>query len=120
MAKGDDIQERLLDVAVKIIWLCDLLPKTEAGRHTGGQLLRCGTSPATNYGEARGAESRNEFVHKLGVVLKELHESVVWLEIAERSHMLAPEKVNALKNECIELCRIIGASIRTVGKPRRQ
>lgn len=118
MAKGDDIQERLIDFAVRIIWLCGLLPKTEAGRHVAGQLLRCGTSPAPNYGEARGAESRNDFVHKLGIVLKELHESAVWLEIGRRAHLLADDKVRPVANECEELSRIIGSSISTAVKKR--
>ena len=69
MAKGDDIEERLIDFAVRIIRVCDELPDRHAGKHIRGQLLRCGTSPAPNYGEARGAESGKDFVHKLKVVL---------------------------------------------------
>ncbi len=118
MAKGDDIQERLIDFAVKIIWLCELLTNTGAGRHVGGQLLRSGTSPAPNYGEARGAESTNDFVHKLGIVLKELHESALWLQVGKRSNLLAAEKLDPLLNESIELSRIIGASIATAKKRR--
>ncbi len=79
MAKGDDIQERLINFAVRIINLNSSLPNTQAGKHIGGQLLRCGTSPASNYAEARGAESTNDFLHKLGIVLKELNESEIWL-----------------------------------------
>ena len=71
MAKGDDIQERLINFAVSIINLCSELPKTQAGKHVAGQLLRSGTSPAPNYAEARGAESRNDFSHKLKITLKE-------------------------------------------------
>ena len=84
MAKGDDIQDRMIDFAVAIIQLTSKLPKTAAGKHVSGQLLRCGTSPAPNYGEARGAESSKDFVHKLGVVLKELNESEIWLKIIIR------------------------------------
>ncbi len=116
MAKGDDIQERLIDFAVRIIKLCDSLPKTQGGRHVAGQLLRCGTSPAPNYGEARGAESRNDFVHKLGVVLKELNESGIWLEIIKRSEMLALNIIEPIGTQCGELSKIISSSIRTVGK----
>ena len=89
MAKGDDIQERLIEFAVKIIKLCSSMPKTLTGKHISGQLLRSGTSPAPNYGEARGAESKNDFVHKLGVVLKELNESGIWLEIIKRSNLMS-------------------------------
>lgn len=118
MAKGDDIQDRMINLAVAIIKLCDALPETRAGKHAAGQLLRCGTSPAPNYGEARGAESTNDFVHKLGVVLKELNESGIWLEIIKRSEMLPSDIVAPVANECTEPSKIIGASIRTVGKKK--
>jgi four helix bundle protein len=116
MAKGDDIQERLIDFGVSIIQLCAELPNTPSGRHVAGQLLRCGTPPAPNYGEARGAESTRDFIHKLGVVFKELKESGVWLEMIKRSDLLPDEKVNPIQDECIELCKIIASSIRTAGK----
>ncbi|MFQ5823958.1 MAG: four helix bundle protein [bacterium] len=73
MAKGDDIQERLIEFAVAIIKLCGSLPNTQVGKHIAGQLLRCGTSPAPIYGETRSTESSKDFVHKLGIVLKELN-----------------------------------------------
>lgn len=114
MAKGDDIQERLIRFGVEIIRLCSELPKTEAGRHLAGQLLRCGTSPAPNYGEARGAESSKDFVHKLGIVLKELNESAVWLQILQESALIDSEDVQKLRAECVELSKIIAVSIRTV------
>lgn len=113
MAKGDDIEERLIDFAVAIIPLCGELPNTSAGQHVAGQILRSGTSPAPNYGEARGAESRKDFVHKLKVVLKELNETGIWLKIIRRSGMLPVERVVPLEAECDELCKIIGSSIKT-------
>lgn len=118
MAKGDDIQERLIDFAVMIIELCSLIPKTQAGKHIAEQLLRCGTSPAPNYGEARGAESRSDFVHKLGIVLKELNESGIWFEMIIRSSMLQVDLLDKIIRECSELSKIISSSIRTVGKKR--
>lgn len=75
VARGDDIEERLIDFAVRIINVCESLPDIPSARHIRGQLLRSGTSPAPNYAEARGAESRRDFVHKLRLVLKELNES---------------------------------------------
>jgi len=116
MAKGDDIQERLIDFAVEIIRLCSSLPKTRAGNHVSIQLLRSGTSPAANYGEARGAESRNDFIHKLGIVVKELNESIIWLEILKRSEMHTHAYIEPILIECIELAKIISSSIKTVGK----
>ena len=80
-SKADEIEERLINFAVRIIKLTSALPKTPAGRHVAGQILRSGTSPAPNDGEARGAESSADFVHKLGIVLKELNETLIWLLI---------------------------------------
>jgi len=67
---ADQLEERLIDFAVRIVHLSARLPKTPAGRHVAGQILRCGTSPAPNYSEARAAESRADFVHKLRAVLR--------------------------------------------------
>lgn len=80
-AAADAFQERLVLFAVKIIDLVTCLPKTTAGRHIAGQILRSGTSPAPNYAEARGAESRADFVHKLRIAVKELNETGIWLLI---------------------------------------
>jgi four helix bundle protein len=116
MAKGDDLQERMIDFAVQIIRLCDQLPRSYVGRHLANQLLRSGSSPAAHYAEARGAESRKDFVHKLKICLKELNESSVWLEIIIRSQMFPAHKLADLKQEATELCRIINASIITVNQ----
>ncbi|MFN8495914.1 MAG: four helix bundle protein [Caldilineaceae bacterium] len=113
MAKGDDIEERLIDFAVRIINVCTHLPKTSAGRHVAGQLIRSGTAPAPNYAEARGAESTNDFIHKLKVCLKELNESRVWLLSIKKSKMLSVESLADITKECDELCRIINSSIKT-------
>jgi four helix bundle protein len=80
-----DLEERLLDFAVRIIEIVEALPNTRTGNHIAGQLLRCGTSPAPNYGEAQSAESRQDFVHKMKICLKELRETNVWLKIVRYS-----------------------------------
>ena len=85
-----DLENRLIDFAVKIIKLAESLPKTRAGNHISGQILRSGTSPAPNYGEAQSAESNQDFIHKMRVCLKELRETRVWLIMISRS-MLKPE-----------------------------
>jgi four helix bundle protein len=113
MAKGDDIEERLLDFAVRIVKLSDQLPKTQAGRHIAGQLLRSGTAPAAHYAEARSAESTNDFIHKLKICLKELNEARIWLKIIARSQTFPEVRLTDLTNENDELCRIINASIKT-------
>lgn len=91
--KGDGLADRLLEFAVQIIKLVKSLPNTIIGRHIEGQLLRAGTSLGSNYEEARGAESRADFIHKLGIVLKELKETRFWLKIILRSEILKPYDV---------------------------
>ncbi len=112
-AAADAFQRRLVSFAVKIIELVGRLPKTTAGRHVSGQILRSGTSPAPNYGEARGAESRADFVHKLRIAVKELNETGIWLLIILEAQMAPVALVEALIKEDRELARILGASIRT-------
>ena len=112
-AKGDDIQERLIDFAARVIQVCDSLPKTPSGKHVAGQLLRSGTSPAPNHGEARSAESRADFIHKLKVAVKELNESEVWLQIIIASDIMKRSRLNELLDECDQLQRILSASIKT-------
>ena len=111
--KADALEERLIDFAVRIIKLTSSLPKTPAGKHIAGQILRSGTSPAPNYGEARGAESPADFVHKLGVVLKELNETSIWLRMIERSAILRRALLIDIIRENNELCRILASSLRT-------
>ncbi len=113
---GEDLAERLLCFALRIINLVNTLPRTLTGRHIGGQLLRSGTSPGSNYEEARGAESRADFIHKLGVVLKELKERRFWLRLIERSEIIHSKNVEPLIQECQELCAVIAKSILTARK----
>jgi four helix bundle protein len=112
-ARADELEDRLIGFAVRIIKLSANLPKTPASKHIAGQILRSGTSPAPNYGEARGAESNADFVHKLGIVLKELNETSIWLRIIERSQMLKRELLLEIMGESRELCRIFTASLKT-------
>ena len=113
MAKGDDIEERLVRMAVHVLEICDDLPGSAAGSHISDQLLRSGTAGAANYAEARAAESPADFVHKLGVVLKELNESRVWLELILERRLLDPERVRSVFEECVVLSKITAASRRT-------
>jgi len=114
MAKGDDIQERMIGLAAAVVTFCGTLPKGTAGSHIGTQLLRSGTSPAPNYAEARGAESDRNFVHKLRIVLKELNETEVWLQILTRTQTISADSVQPMRDECTALAPIITASIRTM------
>ena len=113
MAKGDDIEERLLAFAASVLDLCEHFPRTFAVSHIGKQLLRSATSAAPNYAEAGGCESRNDFIHKLGIVLKELNESRAWLKILGTRKSALAAASRPLHKECDELCRIIAVSRRT-------
>ena len=112
-AAADELQHRLVSFAVKIIELAGHFPKTPAGRHVSGQILRSGTSPAPNYGEARGAESRADFVHKLRIAVKELNETGIWLVIILEARMAPAVYAENLIKENRELACILGSSIRT-------
>ena len=113
MAKGDDIRERLVDFTVDIMDLCDNLRTKPNMGPIPDQLLRCGTSPGPNYAEARGAESARDFVHKMGIVLKELNESEHWLDVLIKRKMAEDQPLERIQKDCKTLCRIIGASVRT-------
>lgn len=118
-----DLEERLIDFAVRIIRMIEDLPNTRVGNHIAGQLLRCGTSPAPNYGEAQGAESRADFIHKMRVCLKELRETRVWLLMIVRATLIkSSSKLDPLIQETNELISIFVTSIRTAkkGKKRHQ
>ncbi len=117
--RGDELEERLINFAVRIIKLSANLPNTPAGKHIAGQILRSGTSPAPNYGEARGAESHADFVHKLGIVLKELNETFIWLRIIKGSELLKAELLTGIMEENKELCRIFTSSLKTARSNRR-
>ena len=95
------------------------MPTTRTGNHVAAQLLRCGTSPAPNYGEAQSAESQDDFVHKLKVALKELRETRVWMKIVMRKQLITPaERLSTILAECEELTKILYTSIRTANKNR--
>ncbi|WP_292946294.1 MULTISPECIES: four helix bundle protein [unclassified Mucilaginibacter] len=101
-----DLEERLIDFAIIISEVVEGLPATRLGNYLAGQLVRSGCSPALNYGEAQSAESRNDFVHKMKVILKELRESLISLKIIERKNLYDFTKVSAAKNECNQLVAI--------------
>lgn len=118
--KGDQLAQRLLDFVIKVIQVVNSLPKTVAGRHIGGQLIRAGTSCGANYEEGCGAESRSDFVHKMSIVLKELKEARFWLRIIHRTEMLASENIEPAMDECEQLCAIIGKSVSTAKKKKNE
>jgi four helix bundle protein len=112
-----DLEDRLIKFAVLIIEIVESMPDTKAGNHMGGQLLRSGTSPALNYGEAQSGESRKDFIHKIKIVLKELRESFVCLKIVHLAKLYKDEdKVLFAINEANELISIFVRSVETAQK----
>ena len=111
------LEDRLLDFAVNVVELTESLPSTRAGNHIASQLLRCGTSPLSNHGEVEAAESRKDFLHKLGICLKELRETERWLRLVGRLKNLGQaENLAVCLNEVDQLIRIFAASVRTAKK----
>jgi four helix bundle protein len=109
-----DLEDRLLDYGAAIIRLVETLPRNRASNHVGAQLLRSGTSPLFNHGEAQAAESPNDFVHKMKVCLKELRESERALRLVQTVPLTKDaEEIEGLLKETDELIRIFVASIRT-------
>jgi four helix bundle protein len=117
---GEDLSERLLDFAARIGKVVDALPSTRLGRHIAGQLVCSGTSPGPNYEEARGAESRKDFVHKLSICLKELRESRFWIRLIAKTELLPETKMSSLLDEVTQLANIIARSIVTAKSNRDQ
>ena len=114
-----DLQDRLIDYCVRIIALSEALPETKAGKHVASQILRSGTSPAPNYGEAQSAESKADFVHKLKVALKELRETEIWLKVIQRTTMIKPaSNLSPLIKETDELIAILFTSVATAKKDK--
>ena len=113
LALAEEMEDRFLDFAARICALVEALPDTKTGRHISGQMIRCGTSPAPNYAEACAAESRNDFTHKLGIVLKELRETRIWLKLTVKTASMKKGRLNPLIDECTELMNIVGKSVVT-------
>ncbi|MBX9677230.1 MAG: four helix bundle protein [Gemmataceae bacterium] len=111
--KGDDIAARLLAFAVRVIKLTECLPRSVAGRHISNQLMRAATSVGANYEEARGGESRADFVHKVGVAWKETREATYWLRVIREAALVNPARLADLLHEGEELSAILGASSKT-------
>jgi four helix bundle protein len=112
-----DLEERLLEFAARIVRFAEALPNSRAGTHVAKQVLRSGTAPMAHHGEAQAAESRNDFIHKMKIALKELRETIRWIKLTQRVPLVdKPELVDSLREENDELVRIFVASINTAEK----
>ncbi|TXI80440.1 MAG: four helix bundle protein [Flavobacteriales bacterium] len=124
MERKYDLDERCVIFSAAVVIYVDRMPKTEAGRHMGRQLLRSGTSTALHYGEVQGAESQADFIHKMRIALKELRESRNNLRVQFMAKLMDGNvKENAwLLTECVELVAIFATSVKTAERnhPRKK
>ncbi len=112
--KKYDLEDRFVDYTCRMIDVVEALPNSRAGNYIASQLVRSCHSPAFNYGETQAAESRNDFIHKMGVVLKELKECRIALKVIIKKQMIKPiSKLTAIFKETEELIAITGKSIST-------
>lgn len=115
-----DLEDRLIDFAVQLIALAESLPSSRTGSHLANQLIRSGTSPALNYGEAQSSESRADFIHKIKIVLKELRETSICLRIIKRTSLIgSTDTLTKVHAECSELIAIFAKSLQTAESRRK-
>ena len=115
----NELSERLWCFAARVGKVVNALPDTRLGRHVAGQLVRSGTAAAPNYDEARAGESRADFAHKVNVALKELVETRGWLKFLVIAELMPAHRIQAVFEECDQLCRILGKSVATAKGKRR-
>lgn len=120
MERKFNLDERLIEFASAIIDVAESLPKTIAGNHIAGQLTRSGTAPCLQYGEAQGAESRNDFIHKMKISLKELRETYNCLRLIRRRNWYSEKELNNWIDENNQLISIFVKSIETAHKNNKQ
>ncbi len=115
--KKYDLEDRLIEFVLSIDEIVEKIPTTKLGNYIANQMIRSGTSPALNYGEAMGAESMNDFIHKMKIILKELRETFVCLKIIKRKPLITPvEDIDSVYQENNELIAIFVKSIQTAKK----
>ena len=112
-----DVRKRAFEFAVRIVRLCRHLERsTQVSRSLTSQLLRAGTSVGANLEEAQAAQSRNDFIHKNSISLKEIREAKYWLRliiVTEALDIPTALGIQELIEESTELGNIIGKIIVT-------
>jgi len=114
--KKYDLEDRLVEYTCRMIDVVEALPNTRTGNYIASQLIKSCHSPTFNYGEVQASESRQDFIHKLSIVLKELKECRTALKIIQKKELIKPTKLTNIYNETEELIAIIGKSIKTAQK----
>ena len=109
----DELKERTINFAVRVLKFADALPNTAAGRAVSNQVARSGGSVASNYRAALRGKSRADFIHKISIVLEEADETDLWIELSKRAGLVPAKRVEGLQAEALELTRIFSATRRT-------
>jgi four helix bundle protein len=120
--KKYDLEDRLIDFSIAASEIAEALPSTKFDSHISGQMIRSSSSPALNYGEVQSAESRNDFIHKVKIILKELRETRIALKIIDKKKLLANqiEKLKSVTDECNQLIAIFVKSADTANKNKSE
>ncbi|MGE3824704.1 MAG: four helix bundle protein [Bacteroidia bacterium] len=120
--KKYDLEDRLIDFSITASEIAEALPNTKFASHISGQMIRSSSSPALNYGEVQSAESRNDFIHKVKIILKELRETRIALKIIDKKKLFAnqTEKLKSVTDECNQLIAIFVKSVDTANKNRSE
>ena len=111
--KDNTIQDKSLSFAVRIVKLCRYIREEKCEYELASQLLRSGTSIGANISESKNAQSRNDFVNKLNIALKESDETSYWLTLLHKSEILSKQQFESIHNDCSEIIRLLTSIIRT-------
>jgi len=117
MEKKYDLEDRLIDFSSRITEVVEVLPRSRVGNYIAGQLIRCGLASSLLYGEAQSAESRDDFIHKMKIIVKELKETRVCLKLIRKKQLIKPiQRLEKIMVENEELIAIVSKSIETAKK----
>ena len=112
-ARENAVQEKSLQFAVRIVKLCRIIRNEKHEYELASQLLRSGTSIGANISESKNAQSRNDFINKLNVALKEGDETEYWLTLLYKAEILDKRSYDSIHADCAELIRLLTSIIKT-------
>ncbi len=116
-----DIPDRTFEFAKRVVRLCQTLDeKPGVSRTLAKQLLRSGTSIGANVEEGQASQSRADFVSKYSIACKEARETHYWLRLISQTELIAPDRLQALLQECDELVAILTAIIKKIVSDREK
>ena len=112
-AKENIIQEKSLQFAIRIVKLCKIIRNEKHEYELASQLLRSGTSIGANICESKNAQSKNDFINKLNIALKESDETEYWIRLLYKADILDKRGFDSIHNDCLEIIRLLTSIIKT-------